>query len=268
MRNQTQFQITVKHIIFGVLGLFALITLWKSFYTVNDGEKALVFTFGEISNVQEAGLNMKMPFVQSALVVDVTQQTDTASNLTAVSADQQQVNTTITVNYRWNNNKLPEIYKNIKLDVSRVLQQRVSEAVKSTTAKYSAYDLIAKREAVREEIQVKLHAELLKYDITLDAMQIVDFRFSKEYEAAIEAKMTADQVAKKAEMDLKRIEVEARQRITQAQAEAEAIRIQAEAVKSQGGAEYVQLKAIEKWNGALPTYMILLLRRLQYLEQR
>ena len=117
------------------------------------------------------------------------------------------------------------------------------------------HDFVAEYRS-KEEIQVKLHAELLKYDITLDAMQIVDFRFSKEYEAAIEAKMTADQVAKKAEMDLKRIEVEAKQRITQAQAEAEAIRIQAEAVKSQGGAEYVQLRAIEKWNGALPTYMM------------
>ena len=41
----------------------------------------------------------------------------------------------------------------------------------------------------------------------------------------------------------------------QAQAEAEAIKIQAQAINSQGGADYVSLKAIEKWNGVLPTTM-------------
>lgn len=39
-----------------------------------------------------------------------------------------------------------------------------------------------------------------------------------------------------------------------AQAEAQTIRIQSEAVRAQGGKEYVSLKAIEKWDGALPTY--------------
>jgi len=32
------------------------------------------------------------------------------------------------------------------------------------------------------------------------------------------------------------------------------IRIQTEAIKAQGGKEYVNLKAIEKWDGKLPTY--------------
>lgn len=40
------------------------------------------------------------------------------------------------------------------------------------------------------------------------------------------------------------------------EAEAEAIRIQAEAITSQGGAEYVQLQAIAKWNGTVPSTMV------------
>jgi regulator of protease activity HflC (stomatin/prohibitin superfamily) len=48
----------------------------------------------------------------------------------------------------------------------------------------------------------------------------------------------------KAEADRKRVE---------AQGDADAIRLRAAAVTSQGGAEYVQLKAIEKWDGKLPT---------------
>ena len=49
-----------------------------------------------------------------------------------------------------------------------------------------------------------------------------------------------------------RIRVEAQQKIAMAEAEARTIQIQAQAIKEQGGAEYVQLKAIEKWNGELP----------------
>lgn len=38
----------------------------------------------------------------------------------------------------------------------------------------------------------------------------------------------------------------------EARGEADAIRIKAEAVAKQGGAEYVQLQAIAKWDGKLP----------------
>lgn len=51
-------------------------------------------------------------------------------------------------------------------------------------------------------------------------------------------------------------EFEAKQKVEQAKAEAEAIRIQAEAITQQGGADYVRLKAIEKWQGNVPTTMI------------
>lgn len=60
----------------------------------------------------------------------------------------------------------------------------------------------------------------------------------------------------KAENDLRRIEVEAKQKIEMAKAEAESIRIQSEAIRAQGGAEYVQLKAIAAWDGKLPSTMM------------
>mgnify|MGYP003331320750 CR=1 FL=1 len=59
----------------------------------------------------------------------------------------------------------------------------------------------------------------------------------------------------KAEQDLQRIEVEAKSRIAQAEGEAKAIAIQAQAIQNQGGAQYVQLKSIEKWDGKLPNVM-------------
>jgi len=57
--------------------------------------------------------------------------------------------------------------------------------------------------------------------------------------------------AKQKEVEFARAEAE-RKRV-EAQGEADAIRIKASAISSQGGQSYVDLKAIEKWDGKLPT---------------
>ena len=66
----------------------------------------------------------------------------------------------------------------------------------------------------------------------------------------------SEQDALTAKNQLERVKFEAEQRVTQAKAEAEAIKIQAQAITQQGGKDYVQLKAIEKWSGNLQTQMI------------
>lgn len=55
--------------------------------------------------------------------------------------------------------------------------------------------------------------------------------------------------------NLAKIKYLAEQKVATATADATAIAIQAKAVTSQGGKDYVQLKAIEKWDGHLPTQM-------------
>ena len=70
-----------------------------------------------------------------------------------------------------------------------------------------------------------------------------------EYNAAIEAKQTAQQNALKAEQDLARIKIEAEQKIEQAKAEAETYRLQNQEVTD----KTLALKYLEKWDGKLPT---------------
>ena len=67
------------------------------------------------------------------------------------------------------------------------------------------------------------------------------------------AKQTAQQQALKAEQDLVRIEVEAKQKIAQAEAEAESIRLIQEALAK--SPDYVDYVKWNKWNGELPTVM-------------
>jgi regulator of protease activity HflC (stomatin/prohibitin superfamily) len=131
----------------------------------------------------------------------------------------------------------------------------VQESVKSATAKFTAQELIEQRPKVKDEVKVELLNRLNTYFV-VDEFSILDFSFSDQYEAAIESKQVAQQKAFEQENISKQVEEQAKQRVTNAKAEAEAIRIQAEAVTSQGGADYVKLKAIEKWNGSVPSTMV------------
>jgi regulator of protease activity HflC (stomatin/prohibitin superfamily) len=89
-------------------------------------------------------------------------------------------------------------------------------------------------------------------------MSITDFSFSKSFNEAIEAKVTATQQVLKAERDLQRVRLEAQQQIEQARAQAEALRIQKENVTPslvELRRIEAQFRAIDKWNGQMPTYV-------------
>jgi regulator of protease activity HflC (stomatin/prohibitin superfamily) len=160
------------------------------------------------------------------------------------------------LNYHLNENKLSEIYSTIGTDVeNKIIAPRIQEVVKAVVAKYSAEQLLSMREAVKNEIAAALRRSISEYNVVVEDIQITNFHFSQSFNAAIEAKQTAEQQAMKARNDLERVKVEAEQKVAMAEAEAEQIRIQAEAIQKQGGKEYVQLKAIEKWDGKLPAYM-------------
>jgi len=138
----------------------------------------------------------------------------------------------------------------------RIIIPAVQEAVKAVTARFTAEELIAKRTDVRDQIVTQLRERLARHGIMVDEFSIVNFNFSRSFNDAIEAKTTAEQLKLKAERDLQRIEVEAKQRVAQARAEAESLAVQRQQVTP----ELIRLRemenqrmAIEKWDGKLPT---------------
>jgi|LULG01.1.fsa_nt_gb regulator of protease activity HflC (stomatin/prohibitin superfamily) len=230
------------------------IVLFSAIYTVQAGSRKVVMRFGEAIGVSGEGVHLKIPFIDSTRTVDIKTQ-KVATPTTAASADLQNVQTEVSLNYRLDKDKLIPIIRNTGLDVDeKIIAPRIHETVKSVTAKFTAEKLLTERPIVKANIDRSMRESLSKYHIIVEDVQLTDFRFSREFDAAIEAKQTEVQRTLKAKNILERTKIEAEQRITQAEGEAEAIRIQAEAIRAQGGREYVNLKAIEKWDGRLPTY--------------
>lgn len=243
----------LKWVFLGFVGIFGLSVLFGSFYTVNQGYRGIVYRFGSINEVVSDGLHLKYPFIDSVKEVDIrTAKAEAPSE--AGTKDLQRVSTTVALNYHLTPELVKDTASRIGLDTieARVIDPRIQETVKAVVAKFSAEELLSKREDVKAAIEASLRTQLGHYNITMEALQITNFSFSTAFDSAIEAKQTAEQKALQAKNDLQRIEVEAQQKVAMAKAEAETIRIQAEAIKAQGGSEYVQMKAIEKWNGVLP----------------
>jgi regulator of protease activity HflC (stomatin/prohibitin superfamily) len=236
----------------GAVAIVGLSVVFGSYFTVNQGERGIVFRFGQIQSVESEGLHLKVPFMDSVVHVDTrTQKAESPAD--AGTKDLQRVSTKVALNYHLKPEVLKDTYTRVGLDVEgKVIDPRIQEVVKAVVARFSAEELLAKRDDVKHEVEDALRVQLAGYNIVLEAIQITNFQFSASFDHAIESKQTAEQNALKAKNDLERIKIEAEQKITMAKAEAETIRIQADAIRAQGGAEYVQLKAIEKWNGQLP----------------
>ncbi len=94
-----------------------------------------------------------------------------------------------------------------------------------------------------------LTEKITPYGLNIEVFNIISFEFSAEFNAAIEAKQTAQQNALKAEQDLARIKVEAQQKVEQAKAEAEAYKLKSQEITD----SMILMEYINKWNGELPT---------------
>ena len=236
--------------------IVALAVIVESFTIVPPGHVGVQTTMGTVNpSALQAGVNWVNP-ISSVKDVEVRVKRADLTGASASTKDLQQVHTDIVVQYRMSPEKVPYIYSQFGLNVDdKILGPGVNEAFKAVTAHYNSEELITKRDVVSAEILDHVKAKVAQFDIEVQGISLVNFGFSADYQKAIEAKVIATQSKLKAEQDLERIKVEAQQSIAKAEGEAKAIAIQAQAIQTQGGAQYVQLKAIEKWDGNLPNVM-------------
>ena len=244
----------VKIAIIAVIVLVVGVIVFSSFTVVSAGHTGVVLTFGAVEDTElDEGLHFKIPFIQRVVQINNrTQKIETEGS--ASSKDLQIVSYVVAVNYHVNDDSSASLYQNVGTDYGSVIVvPAIQESIKAVSAQYTAEELITKRQAVGDQIKEALSEKINQYGLTVEIFNIVNFDFSEEFNAAVEAKQTAQQNALKAEQDLARIEVEAKQKITQAEAEAESIRLIQEALAK--SPDYVDYIKWNKWNGELPTVM-------------
>lgn len=247
-----------KYIKFGVIGFILLIVLFNlPFLYVPVGYRGVQMRLGNTTgSIYQQGISFKVPFIEGSRNIEIRTQKEVVK-ASAASKDLQSVDTEVALNYSLDQNKIVNLYQTVGDDFKeRIIAPVLQEAVKSVTAKYTAEELITKRNQVSVDIKAMLSEKLTPRGIIAEDFNIVNFNFSEGFDKSVEAKVKAEQDAKAAENKLVQVESEKAQRIAQAEGEAKAIEIQSAAINSQGGANYVQKLAIDKWDGKLPVQMI------------
>ncbi len=242
-----------KLVVFVGAVLVIFIIAISSIGTVGAGERGVMLQFGAVQDtVIEEGLYFKIPIVQRIQLIDVKIQKDEVSS-TASSKDLQIVTSKIALNYHLDPDNVNKVWQEVGRSYNnRIIAPSIQEAVKSVTARFTAEELITKREEVKDQIKTNLFERLSKNFIVVDEFNIIDFSFSAAFNEAIEAKVTAEQLKLKADRDLERIRIEADQKVVEAEGKAKAILTEAQALKT--NPKVVELRWIEKWDGKTPTY--------------
>ena len=267
-----------KVVLTAVIAIVLLIIILSSYTVIPAGHTGVVVTFGKVSeNVLQEGLHFKLPFVQNIIKIDnrvVKLEVTTES----FSSDLQTISTVIAVNYRITKSMSNSIYKEVGLDFEeRIVIPAVNESLKAVVAQYTASDLVAQREKVSVELNENLSAKFEPWGLFVEDLNIINWDFSEEYIAAIEAKQVAEQdlIKTRTEQEEQIViaEAEARKKVIAAEAEAESVRIAAEAeaerikLESEAQAkankllaqsvtpELIEYMKAQAWDGKLPVVM-------------
>ena len=219
-------------------------------YIIPPGARGVKITLGKAEDkFLPEGFGFRTPFITQIVPVPIKQRT-VPLRADCFSSDLQQVTVEVRVLYRIPEESVVQIFRQYAGDpFDSLIAPRVQEALKEVTAALTA-DMIVKRRA--EVKNSAITAAQLKIGSILSVEDIVirNIQLSKELEAAIEAKMVAEQEAARARFTQVQTQVEADTAVIRAEGEAKAIRVRGEALKLNPA--FLRLQIVEKWNGKSP----------------
>lgn len=241
-----------------IVGIIALLLAFNSFFMVDAGTVGLKLRFGKVIASYEEGIHFKIPFIETVKKFTIRIQKDIIST-EAFSKDLQTLQASIAINHRVQPNTIVSVYRNLGTNyVSSIVTPITEETLKAITAKYSAENIISERMHVADELNKLIKQRMAEKEIIVSDVSIVNLDFTPQFLKAVEEKQIAEQEAKRATNLVEKVKKEAEQKVLQAQAEAEALKLQRQVVS----AELIklrqveaQIKAIDKWDGRMPTYM-------------
>ena len=255
--EDAQFVENFKSVFFTILQWLAvLIFVFGSWFTVAEGERAILTTFGKASNhIYEAGLHVKWPLIQDVKTFDVkTIRADFKTE--TYTKDIQTARITVSYSYNLISNDIIETYKTYGNQwQERILYPNLEQAVKAEVGTWNADQMVANRDKVASNILSSLQARMIEhsYPVSITNFQMINIDYSDQFEQAIEKKVVAEQAALEEANKTKQVEQKAKQQITSAKAEAESMRIRANALTN--NPKLVNYEFVQKWDGKLPQIM-------------
>jgi regulator of protease activity HflC (stomatin/prohibitin superfamily) len=267
-----------KFILLIAVALVALMLLFGSWYTIDQGERGVHLRNGAVVGSAEPGLGFKLPVFDTIKRVSVQNLTMQYNAVQAYSKDQQTAVIRVSVSFHVPPAEVTKLYSEYgSIDglTSRLLDRQVPTQVENVFGQYTAISAVQSRVLFVQDVTNAIR-RTVKGPIVIDGVQVENIDFSDAYEKSIELRMQAEVLVQTEKQNLEKEKVNADIAVTQAKgqadsnlavarAEAEATRVkgtaQADAIRAKAEAlaqnqNLIELTKAERWNGVLPTTMI------------
>lgn len=184
--------------------LYALVALiLGSCAVIRPGEAALKIRYGKI----QPGILMPGPHSRGLIATKIkrfdTRVIEYSNKLGFHSSEGIEVTSEITLLYHLTPDSLSSIYQ--KFDgyyQTTLIINNLITALRQEGLDHKATDLITQRSEIEQSIKEKLSTEIGKYGFSIDLVLIKEIDLPDEVTKTIQAKLNAEQLSKKTEIDL------------------------------------------------------------------
>lgn len=253
------------------IGIFALIVIFSTVFTVQYGTIGVLTRFGQIvGDPLKPGLHIKVPFVDN-LIVYRTQKIiyETLANpnegqsqadyqdfpVDTTTKDGQQISVRFSVRFSVNPNNVKAVAETLGTEeelVEKVIKTDARIWTRNIPRDYAALDLYSGNiEEVSKKIAEELKPRFEANGLILDEFGIRSINFQANYVDAVEQKQVEKEKVITEQYIAQQEEFKKKASITRAEGEAAAQRLQ----QSTLSANLIKKLWIEKWNGILPATM-------------
>ncbi len=186
-------------------------------------------------------------------------------SITVTSSEGLPIGVDVSMSFTLDTPKVPAMYQKFRNDLDHIkhmfMRQTVREGLQETFSKFTAEQLYStKRQEARVEVQKFLFDRLGADGFIIQQFTLNETRVPEAVVTAINAKVAMMQDAQRSEQEVRKSRALADQAVAQAEGQARAKRAIADAeayynttVAKSLSNDFVQYKAIEKWDGKLPT---------------
>lgn len=235
------------------VGLLLLILIPGSFHTVDAGTVAVVKQMGVISTVESPGTYFDFWLTRKYEVYDAKVQ-QVEIKMSAYTADSQSMEVSMAVQFQIRQENVEEIALNYGglTALTNKIETVAVERTKATLSKYPAEKLIEQRNSISPTVEKEISEAIGdKYYVTFNSAVLTDITFSDAFEAAVEAKMMAQQEKLQAQYENEKKKEQAETALYVAEQEAKALLAKAQAAAdaqvaaATAEARSIMLKSVE-----------------------
>lgn len=237
---QEELTLIVNIIKWAVIGIFAAIIIFGSFYTVGEQEQAVVITFGKAEAIATPGLHFKVPLIQKVKKVNTTIQGfaigynedgfSVEEDSLMITSDYNFVNVDFFVEYRVTD-PVQGLYASEK--PIGILKNICKSCIRATISNYTVDDVLTNgKNEIQAEIKSRVVEELNVQNLGIQLVNITIQDSEPPTEAVMQAFKAVETAKQEKETIVNNANKYRNEQLPKAQAEADGIIQNAEATKA------------------------------------